>query len=164
MRTQTNHTVYAPVGRCIYCGSTKGPLGKEHIVPYGLGGTFILPRASCQRCSSITGQYEGWCLRVMFGVLRYQANIPTRRPNTRPTHVELTRKRKGGRVDVFNVPPKKLPPVIVGFLLPAPGIIRGGLPTESFKPGHWLLTTRQWGRFGRKRDCKIPIGKSNLTS
>ena len=30
--------VYPPVGFCIYCGSTEPPLGKEHILAYGLGG------------------------------------------------------------------------------------------------------------------------------
>ena len=43
MATKQRLIVYQPVGRCIYCGSTEPPLGKEHIIPYGLGGPFIFP-------------------------------------------------------------------------------------------------------------------------
>ena len=53
--------VYQPVWRCIYCGAAptrKGALGKEHIIPQGLGGTLILPRASCRSCEDITKRIE----------------------------------------------------------------------------------------------------------
>jgi hypothetical protein len=59
---------YAPAGFCIYCGA-RGPsvaLGQEHIVPKGLGGTLILPDASCRDCEKITGAIEQQCLRRMF--------------------------------------------------------------------------------------------------
>jgi hypothetical protein len=57
---------YAPVGHCIYCGSTS-ELSDEHTIPYGLGGTIILPKASCKPCSKITGAIEQ---RVMRGPMR----------------------------------------------------------------------------------------------
>ena len=47
------------VGECIYCGDTKPPLTREHILPRGLGGelspvalhqALVLRQASCSRC------------------------------------------------------------------------------------------------------------------
>src|SRR5689334_18963196 len=38
------------VGSCVYCGAGQGELTREHIVPLGLGGTFVLPASSCKRC------------------------------------------------------------------------------------------------------------------
>jgi hypothetical protein len=47
--------VYAPVGRCIYCPDDgSAGLGDEHIIPYSLNGTQILPQASCRKCEKIT--------------------------------------------------------------------------------------------------------------
>ena len=44
--------VYKPVGHCIYCGATED-LGKEHILPFGLSGSAILPKSSCRSLSLI---------------------------------------------------------------------------------------------------------------
>jgi hypothetical protein len=33
-------------------------LGDEHIVAYGLGGTIVLPEASCKECEKETGRIE----------------------------------------------------------------------------------------------------------
>jgi hypothetical protein len=54
---------YEPVKKCIYCGEDVyshvgariSPLGDEHIIAEGLGGTLELPEASCQRCEQATG-------------------------------------------------------------------------------------------------------------
>ncbi len=47
--------VYAPVGRYIYCPDDgSAGLGDEHIIPYSLNGTQILPQASCRKCEKIT--------------------------------------------------------------------------------------------------------------
>jgi hypothetical protein len=59
--------VYNPVGRCIYCGAGPGTrLSREHIVPIGLGGGLVLPKASCESCSKITQKFEETCLRNTF--------------------------------------------------------------------------------------------------
>jgi hypothetical protein len=68
-----NLTVYKPVWYCIYCSdgviknATKRSLGKEHIIPLGLGGNQILPRASCKNCGRITGMVEETCQHMMLG-------------------------------------------------------------------------------------------------
>jgi hypothetical protein len=58
-RVSHGHTRYAPVGRCIYCPNTTGPFTDEHIVPEGLGGTWILEEASCPKCQEETCSFEG---------------------------------------------------------------------------------------------------------
>lgn len=61
------HTVRtAPAGACIYCGATGGRLTDEHVVPKGLGGTLVLPQASCDDCARLTSQFE---MRVLRGFL-----------------------------------------------------------------------------------------------
>jgi 5-methylcytosine-specific restriction endonuclease McrA len=58
-------TVLAPVSACIYCGATEPDtkLTDEHIVPLSLGGTLILPKASCLACARQTGKLEGYAGR-----------------------------------------------------------------------------------------------------
>src|SRR5947208_13602278 len=62
------------VGACIYCGETRGPLTREHVLPRGLGGNwapegysdaFVLQHATCSSCSQITQNIEDECLRSM---------------------------------------------------------------------------------------------------
>src|SRR6266853_1676428 len=85
-------TRYGSVGRCIYCGATRysaaevRPLSDEHIVPEGLSGTLVLPRASCRRCAKTTGQIEGSVLRNLLWAPRTLLKMKTKRPKERPTH------------------------------------------------------------------------------
>ncbi len=46
--------IYQPVGRCIFCGSEKGTMDDEHIIPFFLGGRLVLPNASCKDCAKKT--------------------------------------------------------------------------------------------------------------
>ena len=48
-------------GRCVYCGSDGGADGlrDEHAIPYSLGGTAELLKASCSDCEKVTS-YLGW--------------------------------------------------------------------------------------------------------
>jgi hypothetical protein len=43
----------SPVGYCIYCQATD-ELTNEHILPFGLSGTAVLPKSSCKACAKIT--------------------------------------------------------------------------------------------------------------
>lgn len=81
---------YGPVGRCIYCEPDARPdhdtLQREHIVPYGLNGNVVLPRASCPSCAKVTGGVESFCLRQMFIEARTHLGLATRghRRNKKP--------------------------------------------------------------------------------
>jgi hypothetical protein len=79
---------YAAQTACIYCGSLA-TLSDEHIVPFGLGGRWILPKASCGKCAAHTSAFEGTCLRTMFGPLRLYYDLPSRRRNARPKKLPL---------------------------------------------------------------------------
>lgn len=66
-RFKAPHTLrLQSVGACIYCGATEGRLTEEHIIPTGLGGTLVLPNASCDMCATLTSQFE---MRVLRGFL-----------------------------------------------------------------------------------------------
>jgi hypothetical protein len=75
---------YAPVGRCIYCGTAEGELSDEHIIPYAIGGTAILADASCFACAKVTSHIENECLNKMLKAARTQLGMRSRRkaPNT----------------------------------------------------------------------------------
>jgi hypothetical protein len=72
--------VFVPYGSCIYCGSKERPLGKEHIVPYGLcsGNQFILPKASCDIHSAITSKFERAVLRGPMWPVRAHLQLKSR--------------------------------------------------------------------------------------
>lgn len=83
---------FSPVGQCIYCGAlgTDVDLTDEHIIPFALAGDTILPKSSCKDCARVTGAVvEQQVLRRMFGVVRAQRDLPTRRPRERPTLYKL---------------------------------------------------------------------------
>jgi hypothetical protein len=81
---------YPTHGVCIYCGRADIPLSDEHVVPFGLSGAIILPKASCLSCARITGPLvEGAALRGALFHLRNKYKLPTRRPKERPDRFKL---------------------------------------------------------------------------
>jgi hypothetical protein len=67
-------------GVCIYCGSdgrTFG-LGREHAVPYSLGGNTELLGASCRDCEGVTSFLDGYMANAIFGHLRVHLNLQSR--------------------------------------------------------------------------------------
>ena len=131
MASQPSNYVFPTVGKCIYCGSQAGTLSKEHIVPFGLGGVHILPRASCEVCAKITAKFEGWCLQRMFGILRPQYHLPTRRPLQRRTDVRITKTHNDGSVEFSTIGVGEFPYLMLGFIAGEAGILRGASPTDN---------------------------------
>lgn len=84
-------TKFKPVNACIYCGATGRDikLTDEHVVPLSLGGTYILPKASCRKCAEPIKKLEGYAGRQIFQDVRIEHGFPTRRPQERPTHLPL---------------------------------------------------------------------------
>jgi hypothetical protein len=118
--------IYAPIGRCIYCGATEYPIDDEHIIPLGLGGYDILPNASCRACSKITGKFEGVVQRTIYGDFRVRNRLPTRRKRDRPNIKTINAVTPEG-VKKIEVPSVEFPAVYwvytfgtCGFLLSAP--------------------------------------------
>ena len=133
MPSLEGQVTYAAVGACIYCGTSERRLTREHIIPLGLGGNWILPKASCDTCSAITRDIEQFCLRPMLGPFRIRLRLPTRRPKERPTTLQLEFMRTDGMRERSTVPAEDFPGVCFGFRWPAPGLLRGQPPTENFE-------------------------------
>ena len=58
--------VFKPANRCIYCEEGKPPITREHVMPRGLGGGIIYPKASCEECRKVIHEVETYCLRGPF--------------------------------------------------------------------------------------------------
>jgi hypothetical protein len=105
---------YAPVGRCIYCGSTEN-LTDEHIIPYAIAGTIVLHDASCLACASKTGSFEQKCCRLMFDRFRRFYGLPSRKGKKDRPHVTFTHVTADGSVKNTSIPTGEHP---VGLVLP----------------------------------------------
>jgi hypothetical protein len=113
--------LYAPVGRCIYCGcdSSESELGDEHIVPYALQGQAVVPQSSCKKCADITSAFEGRCAHAMYRSLRITRSVQTRRPKKRPKALPM--RSSTGQVTEMLIP----------------GVITT-IPTVQFRPPGYL--------------------------
>jgi hypothetical protein len=140
---QLNNKVYSPVGHCIYCGDTKG-LQKEHILPFGLSGTAVLPKASCCQCAKITGRLEQLLLRGPMWPVRVYRELHSRtKHQDSPSSYPLTF-IKEGKETTLDVPIEDYPILLHFPLFSAPaalsseryerGIKVQGLATVSFGP------------------------------
>src|SRR6266480_7246282 len=137
--------VYKPPWLCMYCSdgrireATKRKLSAEHIIPFGLGGIAVLPRASCSDCARITGAIEQSCLRMMLGPTRIRLNLPTRRPEERPTELQITLIDENKITTERTIPASQFPLVIPGLLLPPPGILTGERPHDKMVGKFWMI-------------------------
>lgn len=75
------------IGECIYCGS-KENLSDEHALPYALGGTIILQKASCETCRKVVEKFEVSVLRSsLWKWVRAKYNLPSRNPDKMPKYL-----------------------------------------------------------------------------
>lgn len=109
--------------KCIYCGATETLLSDEHIIPYSLGGTWIIPNASCAVCSYITSRFERSISRRTYLALRTKAAFPTYRPKKRPKSFDAVMVAANGTRRVISVPTSKYPTIFPILHLPPPGIL-----------------------------------------
>lgn len=133
--TDLTGKVYSPVGRCIYCGGT-GDLTNEHILPFGLSGTALLPKASCRACARITGDVEQKLLRGSFWPVRVFRDLKSRtKHRDAPASYPVTLLH-GEREELVELPLDHVP-----ILLPFPHF---ALPTHlsGAPPVHGITVTR----------------------
>lgn len=132
--------MYDPVGRCIYCGETKG-LTVEHVIPYGLGGRIELPKSSCRKCCKLTSAFEHTCLRTMYGPLRLLYDLPSRRKEMRPKTLQLKVKRTPAEDWTYlDVEQEKYPFLVLFPFFSMPNMLTG----DSIY--HGATTNRLWIR------------------
>lgn len=128
---------FYPVRSCIYrCRDrvgSEGILSREHVLPYGIGGTMVLPRASCEVCRTATGQLEERLLHGPWWPLRIHHGLPSRRPDEQPDTFFGTLETDAG-IENVEVPADEYPGVLI-LQFPPPSIIQGmvseGLPTAT---------------------------------
>jgi hypothetical protein len=135
---------YPAVGQCIYCGSTD-KLTDEHIVPFSLGGRWVLPKASCRNCAKVTGAFEGEFARTILGPLRMLYNLPTRRPKDRPRHLPLKVKYPSSTDWEVAYVDRDICPFLIGMpIYPMPDAVTGAVTVKN----RGAATSQMWLRGG----------------
>ena len=121
-------------GECIYCGTpaTEAKLTDEHIIPFSLGGTAILLKASCACCAKITSKLELHLARTIFGHHRIHANVATRNPKERPSVLPTTIKVGENPAQEMELPIADHPYFTLLPVWKAPGMLTGAPPTADF--------------------------------
>lgn len=118
-----------PVRRCIYC-QFAGELTREHIVPSGLGGDWVLPKASCRDCAEITGRFERNVLRGSLWPARGALNLGSRRKRQRPDDFPMMITRDGQEERV-NTPIEDLVQAVPLPMFGKPGFLREEEPSQG---------------------------------
>jgi hypothetical protein len=108
------------IGKCIYCGTDQGKLTDEHVVPFALGGRFVLRKASCEACQKVTSRFEFDVLRGPLLTSRLTLGMPTRNKKTRPTEIRYPDlfDADGEKIDLTNDGTPRLF-IALEFALPA---------------------------------------------
>ena len=126
---------FSSPGVCINCGQ-KGNLSDDHIIPFALGGNWVLEKSSCQSCATRTSSFELTCLRTMYGPLRLLYDLPTRRTKKRPKELPLKVKFSPDEKEhqIIMVDQKKYPFLITFPYFETPGFINGYQINQSGGP------------------------------
>jgi hypothetical protein len=128
----------------------------------------ILPKASCKRCGTITGEIERFCQREMLGPVRIRMRLPTRRPEERLSTLPLDLIRTNGGRERVVVPSDEAPITLLGFQFPAPGLLRGVPPADNFDGklvGKPLVEEEQgeaWRKHLAPQGQRVRLGRLNV--
>lgn len=166
-----------PLGECMYCGAKEGQiinvlrknketfeksyieeqakLSNEHIIPFGLGGTLLFEKSSCQECARITSQIEENVMRGFLYYPRVIGKLPTRNKKDRPKTIKLECIDKNESITLrdFN-----LDDAVSLLLLPAlgqPGCMLGvNYPANKIEIHgiHWKLLGKDAVKFFNDND------------
>ena len=121
-------------GACIYCGATDAALSDEHVVPYSLGGSHVLRKASCRSCAVITSKFERKVMRELWGDARIAFDAPSRRKRRRPR--KLVMPGSGNRAQGRAIPVEKFPAGFVFYKMCQAGFLQG-LPADVDVSRSW---------------------------
>jgi len=125
---KVKHPTFRPVGHCIYCGATTYTaeadrrLGQEHIVAEGLGGTLILPEASCKECEAGTSAIELAIVRKLFLVPRRRLGLRGKKRDRTDVRITVTTILSGNEVEI-ELPLEEHPTVLILPMFQPPGLI-----------------------------------------
>ncbi len=144
-------------GACIYCGETTSPLSDEHIVPYSLGGSHVLRKASCNRCATITAKFERKVARDLWGDARVAFDAPSRRKQRREKKLYMPDPHGRGRLAI---PAAEYPAGFLFYTMGQAGLLQG-LPPDVDVSSSWRLVIIDDHQ--RKVDFLAKYPTSNLT-
>jgi hypothetical protein len=115
---------YPRVGHCIYCGATND-LRREHIVPFGLDGTAVLPKASCAGCARITSAFERQVLRGPMRAVRVLRKLRSRSRHAGAPGTERLRVFRDGAFETLELPIDEYPVLLHFPTFAPPGALTG---------------------------------------
>ena len=141
------------IGECIYCGSRAGKLGDEHVIPFGLGGKWILRHASCEVHEKLTSALEGDVLREAWGAARAALGIQTRHKKRRKAGFAL-KLEVGGSLKSVTLDASDHPAPIAWPVYSPPGIV----PDKPNIPGTSVIRLRAGMRVARARELGAKHG------
>jgi hypothetical protein len=132
--------VVGSLGKCMYCGSTES-LSDEHVLPFGLAGSWVLEEASCESCRRATQRVEYFLQRQHLFQTRGVLDLPTRRPAERPTHVSIVQERSDGtqtrdRMALSSAPALLIFPIVTHARFVDPSLAVDSSSTDLLT-GYW---------------------------
>lgn len=132
---QQMQKIYRPVNRCIYCGNVADVLTDEHVIPEGIAGSWILPKASCEACQKTVGHAEFQVQRVCMGEIREKLGLGKRRSARkaadRPARFLTLAHPIKPDVVVRSISATSAPGMLHLPLFSMPGIIEGRAPSPD---------------------------------
>jgi hypothetical protein len=128
----TIHKLYQAVNRCIYCDDPTGPFGDEHIIPEGIGGALVLPKASCKDCERKIGKVEGTLNNSDFEEARIQLGIKSKNSGRTRQRIKLKLAAGLDQVTHHYVPKAEHPSVFILPTFPPPGILLRQPPDGNY--------------------------------
>jgi hypothetical protein len=136
--TRTTAKVFEPANRCIYCPDGSEPFTKEHIIPRGLGGGLILPKASCTVCQEVIKTIETYCMRRPFLPYRLANGLVHNLKELGET-LPIKINTRDGRTIFKHFKPSEFPNYLVmPALTNAPGILVKGAPGPFPRFPFWV--------------------------
>ena len=158
--------MYNPLNQCMYCGQRDIELTREHIIPYALGGTLVLPASSCKKHAKMTSQVERLIARTMYGIHRADTGAPSRRKKElkklldQKVEMEVTT-RKGEKKKI-KVPLKEQPRSNITIDFDPPGLLCGRKEDE---PGKVSMHALQPSKLERQKfHDKYKVSKFSFRS
>ncbi len=115
---------YPAAGRCIYCGKEQD-LRREHIIPFGLNGTMVIPQASCRECARKTGACETKVLRGPMRNMRLLRRFRSRSQHEGASFVHRFQVVKDGARSVVELPLEEAPILLYFPIFSLPRILTG---------------------------------------
>ncbi len=102
---------YPAANRCIYCGGGQD-LAREHIIPYGLNGTSVIPAASCSECAKKTSAIERKVLRGPMRAVRVLHGFQSRSKHQGAARTQAIRVVHDGVEDRIELPLDEAPVIL----------------------------------------------------